>query len=156
MTAQFVNGDLIVPAGTPIAAPVSLVIPMPDGWISLARLTIPLGHNGLTGWSLVLARTVIIPYWGSPWLVANDQHFDFPVDRWCNDGQLVVKGYNLGNFPHTFHLLLDWDPVGPDIPVSSSIDSGVTATPGVTAAVASLSGAAPDMGASLDVALVGA
>jgi hypothetical protein len=144
VTDQVVGADLTVPAGTPIAAPATLVVQNGPGWISLVRLTIPAGHNGLTGWALSLAGTLVIPYAGQSWVTGNDLHLEWPLNRWYNDGQLVVRAYNLGVFAHTFPCLLDWDAAEPGLSVEASIAANSPTGPTAAAAVSGLTGYGPD------------
>src|SRR5271163_3443088 len=101
MATQVYAADLTVPPGTTAAAPASLVVPQLSGWVGEVTLRIPRGPNGLAGWCLVLAGTVVIPYAGAGWIVGDDDNYRWPLNRWCNVGQLVVRAYNTGTYPHT-------------------------------------------------------
>jgi hypothetical protein len=137
---QPVEADLTVPAGTPQSAPVTLTVPVKQGWVGRARLTVPDGHNGLTGWQLILDGTPIIPYAGSGFIITNDAKWEFELNRDVNLGQLQVAGYNTGTYPHTFYFVVWWQAQAPAPPVTASLASS-TAVPAATdQAVADLTG----------------
>lgn len=139
-----------MPAGTAVATPASQVVATVGQWIARVRLTIPSGHNGFTGWQLQLAGTVVVPYSGSSFVIGSDTELVFDVNRWANEGQLVMLGYNTGVWPHAFHVLFDAYPTEPSLPVSAAIDTSSTAVADTTAAVAGLEQLAPDTGDTTD------
>jgi hypothetical protein len=144
MAAQVVACDLTVQPGTPATAPLQATVPQAGGWISRIILVIPAGHNSLTGWALVLTGTVIVPYSGVGWIIGNDHMYEWQLDRYCNEGQLVVQGYNTGVFAHTFYFLADWDPAEPALGVTASIEASTPVSDATTSAVAGIAGPAPD------------
>lgn len=146
MLVQPVEADLTVPAGTPASAPVSAVVPVTTGWIGKARLTIPDGHNGLTGWALQVAGTTVIPYSGSGYVISNNHVYEWELNRQVNTGQVVVMGYNTGQFPHTFYFYGEWQSQAPTPPVSAVLASGTPAASDVTADVGDLAVTPADLG----------
>ena len=144
MVTQVVPGDLTVPAGTPIATPASLVVPVQSGWISRATLTIPRGPNGLAGWALQLAGSPLIPYMPASWIIADDYTYAWEIDRWVNQGQLVALGYNLGVYPHTFRFRVEWAPNEPAVPVTADLASSTPQSDATELAVSGITGYAPD------------
>ena len=127
MNGRVYEGVLTVPAGTPVSAPATFVIPMPSGHIDDVNLVVPAGHNGLTGFQLVLAGTPIIPYGGATFLVANDYDKSWPIDQDFNEGQVVMTGFNTDIFAHTFYCRVLWAATPPP-PVAVSIGSPGAAT----------------------------
>lgn len=140
MLTQPVEADLTVPAGTPASAPVTLTVPVQNGWIGRARLTVPDGHNGLTGWQLMLAGTPIIPYSGSGFIITNDAKWDFDLNREVNKGELQIVAYNTGTYPHTFYFVVWWQAAAPSPPIAASLASDTAVPAGTDAAVADLTG----------------
>ncbi len=143
MLNQPIAADLTVPAGTPKTAPVAVTVPVTGNWITKVRLIIPSGHNGFTGWQLLLAGTVVVPYTGTGWITASDHVFEFDVERWAEQGQLTMQGYNTGTYPHTFHAVADAYPQEPNPPVIASIAGSSPAAAATDSIVADFS-AEPD------------
>jgi hypothetical protein len=152
MANQVIAADLVIPAGTPQNAPASQVVPNSSGWVSEITLTFPAGPNGLAGWALELAGTVIIPYAGAGWVIANDYTFTWQLNRWCNAGQLVVMGYNTGVYPHTLRAKFTWQPDQPGLTATASLAVNGPATAATTAAVAALTGYEPPDDTTADLA----
>lgn len=155
MTYQVVGADLVVPAGTPIAAPVSLVVPNTSGWIPDLYLTFPAGCNGFVGWALELGGVRIIPYTGETWLIANDYVFHWRLARWANQGQLVVLGYNLGQFQHTIRAQFEWTPTAPGLTATASLAANDTASAATDVTVSTLAGTEDVLPADLDLVTAG-
>lgn len=138
---QLVAADLTVPAGTPASAPVSLTVPVQQGHVGRVQLTIPSGPNGLAGWALLLAGTVVIPYNGESWVIGNDHTYEWVLDRDVNEGQLTINAYNTGTFQHTFYFYAEWEAINTAGQITASISTGQPADLATTAAVSVLSGA---------------
>lgn len=96
------------------------------------------GHNGLTGWQLLLAGTPIVPYQGGTWLVANGEQFTWELDQAVNAGQLAVAAYNSGTYPHTFYARADWSAVSTAAPAAVLAVPATAAGDATDAAVAGL------------------
>ena len=139
---QLVAADLTVPAGTPASAPVQAIVPVDTGHIGKGYLTIPSGPNGLAGWALLVAGTVVIPYSGVGWIIGNDHVYEWLIDRDVNAGQLVVQAYNTGTFPHTFYFACESMPYNQSGQITATLATGTPDETATTAAVAALSGAA--------------
>lgn len=127
MPGRVYEGALTVPAGTPQSAPATFVIPMPNGHIADVNLVVPNGHNGLTGFQLILSGTPIIPYGGASFLVANDYDKSWDIDQDFNEGQVVMAGFNTDIFAHTFYCRILWESTPPP-PVAVSIGAPAAAT----------------------------
>lgn len=144
MLNQPIAADFTVPAGTTRAAPAVLAMAVTGNWIDRVRLTIPSGHNGLTGFQLMLAGTVVVPYSGAGWIIGSDHVYEFDVKRWANPGQLVCQGYNGGIYNHTFHVVADAYPTEPVPPVSAVTVAGSPSAVSTDLAVAALTGTPDD------------
>lgn len=143
---RVIECDLTVAPGTIAAAPATAVFGNDTGTVSRVRLTVPDGHNGLTGWQLLLAGTPIIPYQGDTWLVANGEQFTWELDQAVNAGQLSVAGYNSGIYPHTFYARADWSAVSTAAPAAVLAVPSSAADDTTTAAVAGLDQIEADTG----------
>jgi hypothetical protein len=143
MTPQFIEQDMSVPAGTPETAPVQVTVPMQSGWISDCEVMIPAGHCLLTGFAVTVAGTLVVPYSGSAWVVDNDTTIKYPINRWVNQGNLVIQGFNTGIFPHKFFFRATWHVSEPMPQITTAVSGITTAEADTTAAVAGLA-AEPD------------
>lgn len=77
------------------------------GATTLRRLevTIPVGHNGLTGIAFRFAGTRVVPFGEGEWLVGNDSTRVFEPDLQLAGGRLDVVTFNTGEYPHSHHLI---------------------------------------------------
>lgn len=75
------------------------------------RIIIPAGHQFLTGVRLSYAEAAIVPFNDPPdWITGNDDDQTTPVDLDVT-APIVIAGYNVDIYPHTFHLRIkvtDW------------------------------------------------
>lgn len=95
---------LTVPAGTAIAAAVSQAWPLEDNQLEEITIEVPDGHCGLTGVRVLQAQQQIVPFANNSFFVANDRVIDYPFKDQITSTGLVIQGYNLDIFPHTFYL----------------------------------------------------
>lgn len=98
------EGDLTVPAGTAIAAPVTQAVQLTEGHLAKARILIPPGHSGLTGLRITWSGTQIFPYNTGTWLTSDDEILDWDFDYDVTANGLALTGYNTDIFPHTFYV----------------------------------------------------
>ena len=133
------EGDLTVPAGTPIAAPVSQAVQLADAHLVKARILVPDGHSGLTGLRITWSGTQIFPYNTGTWFTSNDEILDWDFDYEITAGGLALAGYNTDVYPHTFYVRFY---LGPRVTnLLAGVQSGQldqSATAAVTAEVSQL------------------
>jgi hypothetical protein len=98
----------MVPAGTPVSAPVSTTVPVPVGTVVKVTIVIPPGHAGLTGLQVLLAGTPIIPYAGAAYLIGDNYQDSWEIGQDVNPGNLTLAGYNTDIFQHTFYTRFLW------------------------------------------------
>jgi hypothetical protein len=93
-----------VPAGTLRTNPATFQLKIEHGYAIDMELQIPSGHVGLTGWSINLAGTPLVP-WGPPgnFVVAEDDRINFILGIEV-DVQLTAVCYNEGIFDHSFYF----------------------------------------------------
>ena len=96
--------DIPVPKGTPIAAPIIVQTAFPHGELVGIEVKIPDGHNGLTGFRLLLAGGQAIPATAGAWITGNDDELDWNTIGYPNSGAWSVQAYNLDSFDHVFHV----------------------------------------------------
>jgi hypothetical protein len=121
--------QVTIPAGTDPFAPQTDDLPIAHGIARDVRLQIPSGHMGLTGWSLTLAGTTILP-WGDQgvYIIADDDIIDFDLGLEV-DIQLASVCYNLDVYDHTFYFRVAVLPIfaaAPAAPVDGLAAVGAT------------------------------
>ncbi len=88
--------------GSPLQAELAFSVGM---WDNL-EVVIPAGHSGQTGLQVVWQDKQIVPFNDGAWLVADDDRITFPLGMYSAYPNLVVYGYNVGIYEHTFFLRL--------------------------------------------------
>jgi hypothetical protein len=96
--------DVVIPAGTPKAAPVIVDTLWTPGELVGIEIKIPDGHNGLTGFRSLLAGGQAIPATSGAWIVGNDDTIEWDTIGYPSSGAWSVQGYNLDIFDHAFHV----------------------------------------------------
>lgn len=96
--------DVTVPKGTPKAAPIETQTPFPHGELVGIEVKIPDGHNGLTGFRLLLAGGPAIPATAGAWVSGNDDELDWNTIGYPNSGAWSLQAYNTDLFDHVFHV----------------------------------------------------
>jgi hypothetical protein len=94
-----------VAAGVTAAAPAAQSWDVGPATLRRLEITVPNGHNGLTGIAFVVGGSRVVPFDADEWLVGNGQTFVFSPDLQLAGGVISVVQFNLGDFPHS-HLLL--------------------------------------------------
>lgn len=93
-----------VPAGTPIAAPISVSWVTEDAIVDEIEIQIPTGPNGTTGIRIMKGDIQLIPWGANSWIVGNDYNRVFPVGGYLPTRDIKVQAYNIGQNQHTFYL----------------------------------------------------
>ena len=124
---RYYHQDLVVPANTPVAAPVSATSPTPNVNLDSVVVRVPAGCAGLVGFNIVLSQEAIIPY-GSPptWFVLDDDEVTLTAG-YVVDSTLMFLAYNLDVYGHTFHL--DWVAQDVNTAAAASTPSAAAAAP---------------------------
>lgn len=97
-----------IPAGTPIAAPVTVSVAFPVRVVESVDWRIPPGAQGVMGWQLAMGGVQVLPTASATWVVDDGTGGAFALDGYPDSGAWQVVGYNTGLYPHsvflTFHL----------------------------------------------------
>lgn len=93
-----------VPAGTPIANPLSQSWVTEDNTIADIELYVPPGHNGLTGFRVMKGDVQLLPFTKGTFITANDYRRVFDIGAYIPTGDLKLQGYNTGVNPHSFFV----------------------------------------------------
>jgi hypothetical protein len=91
---------LDIPAGTPVATPVSLDTLMPPRTIEAIEIVIPPGVNGVCGFQIRNSNLPVIPYGSDAWIIANAEVINWPLTSQINSGSWQMAGYNTGTNDH--------------------------------------------------------
>lgn len=109
MPAEIRDFTVTIPAGTPIAAPVTVAITMPPRVVRWVRWRVPPGPKGLMGWALAAAGTNVIPWNAGGWIVADNEVETWNLEGQIDSGAWQVRGYNTGANPHSIYLAFGLD-----------------------------------------------
>lgn len=109
-----------IPAGTPLASPATVAIPMPPRVVRSIYWRVPPGPLGLMGWQLAMGGAQVIPVAPDKYVIANGESDTWELDDYPDSGAWQVIGYNTGANPHSVYLAFSVDfpyPRGPALPV---------------------------------------
>ena len=113
MVAEIRTAQATIPAGTPLAAPVTVNVSFPDRIVRAVRWRVPRGPSGLMGWQLTSDGVPVIPVVAGTFIVADGEADDWPLDGYPTAGNWQVTGYNTGAYPHTVYLTFLLDLITP-------------------------------------------
>jgi hypothetical protein len=122
-----------IPAGTPIATPVTQNLTMPPRTVVQINVKVPPGPHGLMGFKVGAAGIAVIPAIAGSWIVTDNEPIVWPLSNYINSGAWQVFGYNLGRYAHTvyltFHCLVPGSPSGsiPTVLDATSLDNAAPA-----------------------------
>ena len=96
--------DVTVPAGTPIASPVTIPTSFPAGGVSKIQLHIPPGPAGTVGFQLWTGGGQFWPHTPGSWLILDNTSPEWVVDGMPNTGNWSVVAYNTDIYPHLIQV----------------------------------------------------
>lgn len=96
--------DCLIPAGTPIATPVTVSMAMPPRAVKRITARIPPGPGGTMGFAIGSAGRSIIPYDQTKWIVTDNEVIPWDVFDQIDSGAWELRGYNTDLFPHTVYV----------------------------------------------------
>lgn len=140
MNPRLYTTQLTVPAGTPIAAPVTAPVVLDDLNLDSVEIIIPDGHVQLTGIAITSGGFPVIPFNIGTWISGNNDRLTFDYDAEITANGLTVAGYNLDIYPHTFYLRWQLSRKTAASVVIESPQASAVAAPADIAAIADLSG----------------
>lgn len=100
----------VIPAGTAIAAPVTLAMTMPARIVRHVRVRTPPGPRGNVGWQVAMNGVSVIPANSGVYIVTDNEVIEWDTDGYPTSGAWQLIGYNLGALPHTIYVTLSVDP----------------------------------------------
>lgn len=96
--------NVTIPANTPIATPVTVALPIPDGVMTRIVQRWPPGPAGLVGLKVAHSGQVIIPSTGNAFLVTDDEVVDWDIEGYPTGNKWSVVGYNTDVNNHTIQF----------------------------------------------------
>lgn len=114
MATRIETPALLVPAGTPIAAPVSASLYGNRAELQEIEILVPPGPSGLVGFSFWHSSRQVIPAIDGTWVITDDETIRWPLNKFSVQPNWTIRAYNLDVYPHTLYVrvLLD-DSVNP-------------------------------------------
>ena len=111
MAREVRHFTVTIPAGTPIATPVTTSINFFPRKVHQIYWRVPNGPQGQMGWRLTMHTIQVLPTPGSDlWVIANDEHDTWTVDEMPDSGAWEVTGYNTGAYSHSVYLAFSVNP----------------------------------------------
>lgn len=131
MADEIRQSTLLIPAGTPISAPVVLDVSFPPRNVQGIEIVVPQGVNGVVGFQILNSRVPVIPYDSDDFIISNGEVISWPITNAINSGSWQVAGYNTGTNDHTlyFRWLLDYLTTSAVVPVTAVLSSDDIAGP---------------------------
>lgn len=93
-----------IPAGTPVANPVTIQTRMPQRHVVGIQWTIPPGPSGKAGWRITMGGVQVIPANLGAWIIRDGNADGSELERLPSSGAWDVTGYNTGIYPHSLYV----------------------------------------------------
>lgn len=104
MTTRVEVFQVVVPAGTLSAAPVTIATRFDDGIVDRLEILVPPGPNGLMGFRVNHGGGAVFPRETSKWIVADGEKIDWPMEEVHTAGDWAIVAYNTGIHDHTLYV----------------------------------------------------
>lgn len=138
MAERVLQHVAIIPAGTTIAAPVTVALGFDDWDVEAIDLEVPPGPSGCMGFYLANNGQPWIPRAQNEWIVWDDHKERFTPTGYPTGTGWQLVGYNVGKYDHAvicrFHVNPTASPAGPaeQLPVLTFVEHDVKPAPIVT------------------------
>lgn len=104
---------VLIPAGTPKTAPVTVLTAMPPRRMVAIAWTIPPGASGFTGFRITMGGIQVVPANLGAWIIRDGIDSSASLARLPDSGAWDVTGYNTGTHPHTVYITYYVDVIRP-------------------------------------------
>ena len=92
MASRIEAPPFLIPAGTPIATPVSLLLFTTRGTVAELEFLVPPGSSGLVGFSIWHSSEQIIPKVRGTWIIADGEVIRWPLDGYSDQPNWSIVG----------------------------------------------------------------
>ena len=120
MAQRVIPLTCVIPANTPVGAPVHFPLQFPSADVERIDVRIPPGPSGTVGFAIWYGGGNFIPDTNGTWIIANDQYIQWPLDDAPNGGNWDIVCYNVDVLPHTVYFFFNVN----NIAVASTPDTG--------------------------------
>lgn len=125
--------DVVIPAGTPIASPVTIPLVFPDGYVTEIDVKVLDGPCGSVGFRINAGGSQYVPRTRGVYIRPNDDYFTWPIANAINSGSWGITAYNTDSWDHNLQVAFQVnEPPGPGSSQSSQL--GASASVALTAA----------------------
>ena len=114
-----------IPAGTPVASPVTVALTMPSTEVVEVDIIVPPGPRGVMGFALGAAGQQVYPYKPGSWIITDNDKLVWQLEDAIDSGAWELIGYNTGAYDHTVYITFQTNPVQ-EAPTSSTPIAGLT------------------------------
>ncbi len=96
--------QVVVPAGTLAAAPLTQSLLLPPSLLAELRVRIPPGPRGHVGWQVWYGGGQAFPRTAGTWLIADDVTVAIGPSASMSSGAWSLRAYNVGQYQHTLYV----------------------------------------------------
>lgn len=104
MAQRIETFDIVTPAGTTAALPLTTAMTFDRGIVERIEVLIPPGPSGLVGFRIVHSGDVIIPRDRSKWIVADNEVIKWELEDYPTGSAWSMRTYNTDVYEHTLYV----------------------------------------------------
>jgi len=104
--------EITVPAGTPIAAPLTFPCVFQEADVVEIDVKVPPGPSGQLGFFIGAGGSQYVPRTRGSYVIPDDDYFTWPLQNAINSGSWSVTAYNTGNYQHTIQVFFHVNETG--------------------------------------------
>ena len=104
MATEVHEFTVIVPAGTPVASPLTFNLAMSPRIIDQVEVQVPPGPRGEVGFAIGQAGEPIFPFETGAWVVTDDRTLSWDLEGANTSGAWQIFAYNTGSYDHTLYI----------------------------------------------------
>src|SRR5579859_3683926 len=107
MAEQAFEFAVTIPAGTPVAAPVTTITSIRQRRITAIRWIVPPGSLGVVGFYIGMRGVQLLPSASGTWFIRSGNAGGLASENLPTSGDWSVTGYNTGAFNHTVYVTFE-------------------------------------------------
>lgn len=109
MATRYETPQLVVPANTPILAPVQAPLYANRAAIEQLEVLVPPGPSGLVGFAFWHSSRQVIPKIDGTWIIADGETVRIQIADLNPFPNWTIRAYNLDSYPHTLYVRVALD-----------------------------------------------